>query len=240
MSITVYTCILGGYDNLRPPAVVEPGVRYVCFSDEPRQCEPWEIQPAPRMYGNASRDSRIPKILAHLCVDSEYSIWHDGCLVTAMKPSEMIGAHLADADLALYRHPRPSVYAELEYCRKTGIGYGDAMVAQVERYRAHGLGNEYYCGGAILRRHTDIVTLFNEGWWREYLAGCMRDQLALAFTRYSVGLKVNIIEADLLTDSQRFHFNFHAAWPHLGANPSFADLRERQAARWLKLCELCV
>jgi hypothetical protein len=240
VSITVYTVILDGYDNLRQPAVVEPGVRYVCFADEPIHCPPWEIQPAWRRYPQHRKNARIPKILAHLHVDTEYSIYHDGCLQMTAKPSELIEQYLKDADLAMYRHPcRRSIYEEAAACERLEIGYGQEMQQQVERYRSHGLGDELWAGGVICRRHTDIVAMFNEIWWSEYIDGCSRDQFALAFARYSVGLKANTIPGDILQDAERFQFCFHAAFVDLGGNARFTDERARRAERGQRLSQLC-
>jgi hypothetical protein len=237
--ITVFTVVLNAYDNLRPPQCIEPGVRYVCFSDEAQNCPPWEVIPAPQPYSDASRNSRIPKILPHLLLDAEYSIYHDACLQLTARPSDLIAKYLSGADVALYRHPcRTSVYEELECCERLGIGAGPEMRAQVERYRAHELGQGLYAGGVVIRRHTDLCALFNETWWREYRDGCARDQFALAFAVHSVGLKAGVIDADILQDAGRFQFCFHAAFEHLSDNPSFAEQRARRDERLARLEEL--
>lgn len=238
--ITVYTVILGGYDHLWPPAVIEPGVRYICYSDEPLRCAPWEIQPAFQPYPEAHRNSRIPKILAHLHADTEYSIYHDGCLTMSAKPSDLIKAHLQDAQIAMYRHPcRKSVEEELECCARLGIGHDRMMERQVERYRAHGLAEGLWAGGVIIRKHTDIVALLNEVWWREYIGGCTRDQIAFPFARLGVGLKVHTIDADILTDSGRFQFHFHAGFK-AAADPGLVEAREKRGRRMARLKALCV
>lgn len=239
--ITVYTAILCGYDNLRPPGVIEPGVRYVCFSDEPLHCPPWEIQPAWLRYDSGSRNSRIPKILSHLHIDTEYSIYHDGCLSIQCKPSSLIAEVLKDADWAMYSHPcRKSVYEELNACRSMGIGYGSDMQEQVDRYRANGLGDGLWAGGVIVRKKTDLTVTVNEAWWREYINGCARDQISFPFVRQAYGLRVHSIDdADILQDTKRFGFNWHGWAEQKGDNPSFATGRQRRAERWKRLKELC-
>lgn len=235
MGTVVYTVILGGYDNLRKPEVIEPGVRYICFSDQWHACPPWEIHPAPLHYKDTSRNSRIPKILPHLMFDSDYSIYHDGCLRMAMKPSELV-AMLDGADLAMYPHPcRKSVAEEMDCCRRFDIGYGPEMEEQVARYKAHGISDELWAGGVLVRRHSDLVTLFNESWWRQYKTGCSRDQFALAFARHSVGLNVARIEGNILEDSKRFQFCWHADFEHIGDNGNFAVARRKERERLARL-----
>lgn len=238
--ITVYTTILFGYDNLRPPLCIEPGVRYVCFTDEPMRCEPWEIQPAYQPYRDHGKNSRIPKILAHLFVDTEYSIYHDGCLQLAASPSKLIEENLTGADLALYRHPcRKSIYEEMNCCERFNIGNGPEMREQVERYRSHGVGEGLWAGGVILRHHTEMLRAFNEGWWREYLSGCSRDQFSLVFTIRSIGLAVNTIDADIIQDPARFNFVFHGDFENAGDNARFTEQRKAAKERRAILKDLC-
>lgn len=238
--ITVYTVILNAWDNLRPPGVVERGVRYVCFTEEPQSCPPWEIQPAWLRYPEAHRNSRIPKILSHLHADTEYSIYHDGCLSIQCRPSQLINEVLADADWAMYKHPcRNSVYDERDACKRLNISYGSDMEEQVERYRAAGIGGGLWAGGVVIRRNTDLTRAVNEAWWREYIKGCARDQIAFPAARQAYGLKVHTIHADILTDTRRFGFNWHGWATKKGDNPSFEPIRKQRAERWEKLRALC-
>lgn len=211
--ITVYTVILAGYDNLHPPAVAEPGVRYVCITDEPIHCPPWEIRLAWRPYESDRRNSRIPKILAHLYFGSEFTIYHDGCFSLQIEPSRLVESFLNDADIALYRHPcRTSIYEEHTACERDQIGDGPEMNAQVERYRSIGIGPGLWAGGFIARRNSQAVAEFNETWWREFRRGCERDQIALPAAIFMSGLKVHTVDADILMDTDRLAFHWHVAW----------------------------
>lgn len=237
--ITVYTVIIGNYDNLRPPGIIEPGVRYVCVTDQPLQCEPWEIMPAFMPYESASRNSRIPKILAHLHFNSEYTIYHDGQYKLMAKPSQLIDENLKAADIAFYRHPcRKSVYQEMETCRKEDIGYGDAMIKQVENYRRCGLGDGLWAGSFIARRSTYAVEIFNERWWSEYIGGCMRDQISLPMAQRITGIPIHTINAYILDDTERIKFCWHADF-NQGDNPSFLEARRDREKRRKRLRELC-
>ena len=240
--ITVYTVILNAWDNLRPPAVVDDTCRYVCFTDQPRHCPPWEMQPAWLRYKDPHRNSRIPKILSHLHTETEFSIYHDGCLQLARRPATLIAEMLEDADWAMYRHPcRQNVYEEMVACKKLGIGYGSEMQAQVDRYRAAGLNGTsgLWSGGVIIRRRTDETSAVNEAWWREYIDGCSRDQIAFPMARQIHDLKIHTIKHDILTHSGYFNFVWHGWATHKGDNPSFESARQRESDRQRRLEELC-
>lgn len=202
MSIVVYTCILGGFDNLRPPLVPpEPGVRFICFTDVPvlPDVPPWEFRPVHRVYSadfsgraDLSRTSRLPKILPHLVLpaDCDYSIWLDGNFRLLKPASEIINTEMRFDDWAAHRHPaRGCVYEEAELLVKLKREHPDEwpnmdaaeLDAEIARYRGTGMPeklNTLTANGIIIRRHTPGVAALNEAWWNLFAAGCGRDQLS--------------------------------------------------------------
>jgi hypothetical protein len=209
MDITVYTVIIGNYDNLRPPMVYEKGIRYVCLTNMALNCSPWEIMPAPMIYKSDSRNSRIPKILSHLFFKSEFTIYHDGQYSLNAEPSKLIESLLSDADISLYSHPRrKSVYEEEQACNRYNIG-GPRLSNQVGRYRKARLGNGLWAGGFIARRSNQAVCKFNECWWKEYIEGSTRDQIALPMALRMSGIRVNSISDFMYSDKKRVHLFDH-------------------------------
>ena len=204
--IIVYTCILGGFDNLRPPLVPpEPGVRFICFTDVPvlPDVPPWEFRPAHRIMDgysadgsswgyNHSRTSRLPKILPHLVLpaDCDYSIWLDGNLRLLKPASEIINTEMRFDDWAAHRHPaRGCIYEEAELLQRLKKESPDEwpnmdareLDAEIERYRAMGFPeklNTLSANGIIIRKHTPAVAMLCERWWKLFAAGCGRDQLS--------------------------------------------------------------
>lgn len=238
-NITVYTVILNDYDNLRPPKVIEPGVRYVCVTDEPFRCDPWEIYPAWMPLESQVRNSRIPKILPHLFFNSEYTIYHDGCYRLTAKPSALINECLCDADIAFFKHPcRNSIVKELELCKREGIGYGPEMEAQVDRYRSAGIGDGLWAGTFIARRNIAEVKKFNESWWMEFLNGCLRDQFALVGAQHATGIKIHTIN-DHIMQNHRMEFCWHAAFKNNKDDPKVTEERNQRIAWRERVKVLC-
>ena len=157
--LTVYTCILNGYDDLMPPAIINSHFRYICFTNiNLPPCPPWGYRPAywPENL-KSNRASRIPKILSHLHVDTEYSIWIDGHLQLLVDPEDLIAGHTNESDLALFQHPlRDCVYSEIALCLEEGIGDKTELIAQEASYRAlcYPAQNGLWACGLIVRRHT--------------------------------------------------------------------------------------
>ena len=240
MKIVVYTANTGRFDNIRPPEVHDSSVPYLCFSDSPVFRDPWMPQPCPIIYPDRARNSRIPKILPHLLMDCDYSIYHDANFALKVRPNELIGL-LNGNDIALMRHPmRSSVWEEANHCRDHVIGYSEAMDVQTSRYRDGGLEGGLWCGGAlIVRRHGEAATRFNEIWWREYARGCSRDQIALPWALKESGIKLLTI-SDNYSGSPLIARYYHAEdWPERADNPSFAEERKAAAAKESRLKELC-
>lgn len=217
--IAVYTVIVANYDNLTglPVQALAPGVRYVCFSDRPRQLVPWEIQPFPQALMDPHRMSRIPKMLPHLLLpESEVSIYLDGAFTLCAPPKQMAAELLGDADIALFRHPtNKSIHDERNFYQKLH-GFVPADVeAEYRRYCASGLhvNGDFWAGGLILRRHNDKTAKFNEIWMREFLRGSQNDQFslysALSTAIANEGLKVRSLP-DYYACGGRLGYHFHA------------------------------
>lgn len=216
--IYVYTSILNGWDNLRPPLhPPESGVRFICFTNVPvlPKVEPWEYRPF-YFAGDACRTARVPKILPHLMLppDAEYSIYHDGNLRLKTPATTVVEQLLSGHDWAAHRHPcRTCIYDEARILLSEKIGTKELVEREIAFYRetnfpeAAGL----WANGFIARRHTSAVAAVNERWWGLYSAGCERDQLSFPVARQHAGLEVNTINANVY-ESPYVDFFWHAAW----------------------------
>jgi Protein of unknown function (DUF616) len=256
--IYVYTCILGGFDNLRPPLVPpEPGVRFLCFTDCPvlPDVPPWEFRPVHRVLNHGAkfsatsmhdmaRTSRLPKILPHLVLPAiaDYSIWIDGNFQLRKPASDIINEELRTEDWAAHRHPaRDCVYAEAEILLKEKIGHPAEVRRQIANLKAaeypehHGL----WANGMLIRRHSEIVNRTNETWWMAFTAGCARDQISFPLARHVTGLKVNSMpHYPYVYSSPLMKFGWHAAWKDKEPNVEYRPERERIAARVNRLREI--
>lgn len=264
--ICVYTCILGGFDNLRPPLVPpEPGVRFICFTDVPvlPDVPPWEFRPVHRVGDlcrscngvevDKSRTSRLPKILPHLVLptDCDHSIWIDGNLQLAKPASEIVNAEMRFDDWAAHRHPaRGCVYEEGALLKALVRDKPEEwpnlnareLADEIDRYEVsgfpHGLGT-LTANGIIIRRHTAAVSALNEAWWKLFAAGCGRDQLSfpVALSKSTVTLNRMTHYHDIYT-SPLVRFGWHAAWKDKPDNVQYRPERERIAVRVERLREV--
>ena len=178
--IAVYTCIIGGYDELQQPVAPAEGFDFICFVGKGEKTAgrigAWEIRELPETFGNPALDSRWPKMHPHLLLpDYDCSVWIDG--------------NVALLDGTLYRAARIKAVAGVKY---SGVSHPDRDCAYEEARKCldmkylsvFGLlrvwfflwtrGLPRHAGlmenNLIFRRHNDpdIVAL-DELWWDRVL-----------------------------------------------------------------------
>lgn len=201
----IYTCIVGGYDNLMQPGVIDDSFDYICFSDDfqEKRIGVWEIRPIPYKNSNGTRKSRYVKLLPHeVLKEYGYSLWIDGNIrITGKELYTIVDKAIAEGALMSgVAHPwNHCIYKENAFCyiaKKINL----RTARRVRRYlvkegmpRNRGL----YENNIIFRKHNDgkIVKIDSE-WWDEYQKISQRDQLSLMLVLYR-----NDFTPSLLIDS---------------------------------------
>ncbi len=237
--IYVYTSILSGWDNLRPPLIAcDPDVRFICFTNVPNlpRVDPWEYRPLYDV-GQACRTARVPKILPHLMLpsDAEFSIYHDGNFQLKQRPGAMLAELLATHDWAAHMHPcRSCIYDEAKVLLDEKIGTAELVSAEIARYREFDYPerNGLWANGLLVRRHSPAVIALCERWWALYSIGCERDQLSFPVARHLESVPVRTINAQVY-QSPYMNFYWHAAWKDKTSSEEYhserAGIRERLA-----------
>ena len=194
-SVVVYTAILGNYDELRSPLVVDPDLDYMAFVDD------WITEvPAPWVRIPYSDDPRGPRLTAKfikthphlLCPQYEVSVWIDGAFRIRDVRSDSVNALLDGQDMALFPHPeRDCAYDEAEVVRQRGLDSPDAIdrMVGILKSRSYPRRAGLLAAGLMIRRHNEphVVNAMEE-WWRLISTGSVRDQLSLNFVIWQLGL----------------------------------------------------
>ena len=140
----VYTCITGGYDNLREPKFVSPYIDYICFTDNAALTSKfWKIKQIPSELNNLSdvKKQRLIKILPHKYL-SEYdtSLWIDSNITIVGDIKDFFNKYdLSQKFLYTNKHPgRDCLYREqLAVIRLKKDTYENTN-PQIERYSEEG------------------------------------------------------------------------------------------------------
>lgn len=218
--ITVLTSICGGKDELIETQV-KGDADWVAYMSKPTISDTWTIEKAYDKFVSPRRNSRVPKILAHQYVTTEYSIWLDGNLSLLIPPEELVKRYLGEHDIAVFKHPtRDCIYDEALECAKRMLDDPETIIEQVKMYEEDGFPKHY--GQAenmmVLRRHTKKVEMLNNYWWSEYCRHSVRDQISFMYAVDKVGIRVNMIDVQFEERDKRFfRGDIIEIVPHLSA-----------------------
>lgn len=190
--LIVYTAALGDTDAVRAPESVQPGVRYLCFSDRPCPAPYHWIQTDPT--DNPALASRVLKVRADhpLLLDASMTLWHDASY-RLTRDLDWVPEMLGRADLVGMAHHR---HKRIE---DEAIGIADRGFIRARRawkivgqYRERGFTGEtaVTMGGLLARRSDPRVQLFNNLWWKEVQKWEGRDQASLDYCAWLTQISV--------------------------------------------------
>lgn len=176
--ITVYTSLVGGIDELNEGQNVD-GASFWAFTDHPSQT--WTLKPAYDKFKDPRRNSRIQKIMPHMFMKCEYSIYMDANIELLVPPQKLIDEFLKDKDIAVFKHAgRDDIYQERDAIIYYGKEEPPILFEQTTEYTHRGIQEHSGLSecGVIIRRHTPRIAELNERWWAEYCRFGVRDQMS--------------------------------------------------------------
>lgn len=187
----VYTSILGNYDTLRQPLVVNDDVDYICFTDSStkEKIGVWQIRQVPDelKYLPIVKQQRILKICPHRYLkEYDISIWIDGNFQIICDIDKFIDQYDLDKNPIYTRIHliRKCIYKEADACISFGKDSRQTIQKQIQRYRDEGYPENIGMveTGIMLRKHNDPkCQLICNMWASEVLKGSHRDQLSFNY-----------------------------------------------------------
>lgn len=199
-----YTIIFGSYDNLKTPAVITPGWKYICITDQPLKSDVWEIKRVTVDTGRERYAARFYKIAASL--GAAKSIYADASFLVNTDLNEWWSNHFK-SPMTCIKHPiRDCVYEEADAVIRNGRGGYEKVHSYMRRVNipAH---NGLIQSGVLMREHTVSVRKFCEEWWKETVM-CLRDQITFAVAVAVSTLPIHYIDYDY-RKGKEFEYNGH-------------------------------
>jgi len=185
--LVIYTCVTGGYDEVKAPSVLAPWADYVCFDQD--------YAGAPSGL-DASMLSRWFKLNPHILFpDYEYSLWIDGNIdITSEELYSLIESQMSSEVLysGIHHPQRDDVYEESYRILSNGREKPSRLRKTVKFLRREGFPEHYGLmeNNVILRRHNDpAVVSFDELWWSLMLRYSHRDQMTQSYCLWKSGIK---------------------------------------------------
>lgn len=217
--LAVYTLLIGDYDELQTPFVVDPGCDYFCITDNPNlKSVFWKMIVVKNEEGlDNVRFQRKLKVMPHLFFTQyEHSLYVDASILIRGSVWEWIGRNTTGKPWLTFQHPdRDCIYQEAEACKVLQKDNSDLIDAQMARYRVEGYPehNGLIWSAILYRRHMDpAVISLEEAWFEELLKGSRRDQLSFNYICWKNGFQYDACKED-------YHLSFlwapyHDGLPH--------------------------
>ena len=190
----IYTVITGNYDTIKQPRVIEEGVEYVLFTNNPeiKDGGVWKVVqiPSEEWTGRTAREndillSRKVKMLPHEYLPdvAEWSIYIDADMVIKRPLTELLNNLHSKTLFAAFRHSYcKNVQEEIEDLLSKNMVKPEQVQQQWNKYLEWGFKDDLGISenGLLIRKHNNRrVQSLMELWWSEYQQGCLRDQVSL-------------------------------------------------------------
>lgn len=207
-----YTAIFGDYEELKEPAIIPNGWRFICYTDQPLKSDVWEIVHT-EVIDTPQRMARRIKITGWF--DWQYSMWVDASFHIKVDLNDWWALRFK-SPFSAARHPlRSDIYAESRSCVVNNRGDNGKVQKQEDKYRqlCFPQNTGIITSGIMLRENTPECIILHKAWWKELSEQSVRDQLSFAFVSYGSNL-VNTYQWDYNGQQKDFIYIKHKHLRH--------------------------
>lgn len=198
--ITVYSSIIGKYDEIIEPIYKEDGIRYLMFTDqEILSGSAWEKIDVTKFpeYNTLTPiqlNRKIKMLPYQYITDTDYSIYVDGNIEIVAGVSPII-CSMGEAGFGVHYHSsRDCIYDEAVAVLHYKRADKKMVKTQMEEYKKNGFPKHFglYENSILVRKYNDsLVKRLMEAWWDEYNRYPTRDQFSLPYIIWKLGFNVD-------------------------------------------------
>lgn len=183
--LAVYSALTGNYDNVHEILYKEDGVDYLLFTNNPYlKSKTWQVILVESELDNKLLSREI-KMFPHKYLGDAYdmSIYIDANAVIYGEISNLTKYLKEEKTFAVSRHgERNSVKEEIDIIVTKGLVAKEDAFSQYERYLNDGFCDDMglaECSILVRKHRNDDLIKLMECWWKEFVNGARRDQIAL-------------------------------------------------------------
>lgn len=216
----IYTCLIGQYDSLLIPSVIDDEYDYICYTDQPQLLKndkvgPWEIRPLIFKELDPTRNQRWHKIVGYKEIGNyKYSIYIDNNVNISSEYIYELGKNTDRLFLIPKHSARQCIYDEADACSKLGKDSKSTCSTVKSVFESQGMPRYYGLteNNLLFRVHNnnELDSLMDE-WWEHVRSLSKRDQLSLCFILWKRGIYVNDITIPNIRNDKK---NFKV-YPHI-------------------------
>lgn len=215
----IFTTIVGGYDVVKQPLVVDERFDYILFTDDlsNKKIGVWDVRAIPYEDDNLVKLSRYPKLMpTKVLPEYEASLYIDGTLqiATSYVYEKVIELYNNAVDWAGVTHyQRDCSYDEMcvivgEFPK--GVHDYDTIEWYV-KLKKEGFPKHFglYENNVIYRNHNEKITKIGDEWWASMQQYCKRDQFSLMYLLWKNPVKMDYILDKGIDTKHTQHFIYH-------------------------------
>ena len=214
--IAVYTCVVGGYDKVNDPIIINENIDYFVFSDQTIHSKIWKQKEIPEKILDLDNNILINRYLKfhpeELFQNYDFAVYIDGNVQVISDITPLLKYTKNKLGVAFHSHSyRDSIYNEVEVLTKV-VKRGDPtkLNKQVTAYRKEGFPDKYGLPEAtiiITDLNNEKAAIFFDQWWEEFIRSrSFRDQVSLPYILWRNGISTD--EVTLLGNNLRFSSKF--------------------------------
>lgn len=212
--IVIYSALVGAYDEVPQPEVVDDRFNFVLFTNEIKKDKVgvWKVCPIPYQNKDTTRVARYVKTHPEaLLPDYEFSVWMDMNVIIKTnylyeRVMQLIKEGVEVSSMC--HHTYNCIYDEAFSVMHMRVERESIVVKWCQHLR-----NEQYpihnglCETNVLfRQHDEIVRGFDELWWSCIDGNSRRDQLSFNYALWKMGIPVHYMMGEKTCTRNTKHF----------------------------------
>lgn len=221
----VYTAIVGNYDEIYQPKVVDDRFDYILFSNDIRQKNVgiWQVRDIPYFNENKTRIARWVKTHPEeLLTGYDASVWMDAALIikTNYVYERFVELYESNVDISsMWHNQRDCVYDEAVEVVTLGLEHENVVMdwlhkLKKEDYPEH---NGLFETNVLYRKHTNYKIIeFDNLWWNCIDSYSKRDQLSFNYSLWK--RRIDCPFFFMPKENARNSIHIECATDHVGAS----------------------
>lgn len=232
--IIVYTVLVGDYESVKEPEVLDPAARYLLFTDNPHlKSERWDVVVFDTLGLSPRRASRLPKLLPHRYLpEHDISVYIDASLtIKAVDVVGMANNTLGEDDIAAYKHfQRDCIYDEIQECLKLKKAEEAEVTPFLKRLKLEAFPQSLGLveNAFIVRRNNSRIWKLNQAWHDLFETYAARDQFYLMYIAWKEGVAIRRIE-----DAPQFRMSPHVNFTKHDWTRHVASVLHKPTINWI-------
>ena len=220
--ISVYTCIVGGYDELKEPVSLSPDCDYYVISDKkPGEGSAFRFMNSgewiPASIEDNTRKNRYCKLNPHILFPQyRYSIYFDGNIRLKANITEKIAALPKTRIVAAANNPIKNVYMEAMRAAEHFRDKKELFLEQTEKYWLEGMPDNFgsvTCSVLIREHNHPVCQKIMKEWWEQVDRYTKKDQVSFPYILWKNGYTIADVQTvngdDTFNDTYMIYERVH-------------------------------